>query len=73
MGEPKEREVRSKVVTKMQEAGLRECKGIIPRSIGKGGYGVREFGALVAYPVPPPLVSEELQLLQSKVHNMDAE
>ena len=67
----KEEDVIGKIVEQMKLAQIKQAAPIIPRIIGKGQETLGDVGVLVAYPVPPPVVSEELKVIQSRVHNIN--
>ena len=57
----------------MEKADIEEVGSIIPRVLGGRDVDIALFAVLVAYPVPYPVAEEELDLLQSRVHQVTAE
>lgn len=57
----------------MEKAELEETTPIIPRILGGRDVDIGLFGVLVAYPVPEPVASGSMELLQSRVHQVTAE
>ena len=69
----KEKEVSRAIQEQMEKAEVQLDRPLIPRVVGPRDRTVQEFAVLVAHPVPPPLASEDIQLLQSRVHLVTAE
>lgn len=60
-----------KMMDKMKEIGLKVCRSIMPRVMGKQEATLDEVSVLVAYPSPSPSINNSIPVIQSREHRLN--
>lgn len=57
----------------MKEIGLKECRSIMPRVMGKQEATLDEVSVLVVYPSLSPSINNSIPVIQSREHRLNME